>query len=126
MKNYKKILVMGLPGSGKSTLSKILAKKIGAFWLNADQIRKKFNDWDFSLEGRSRQAKRMFNLSEEIISKGNIVVADFICPTKKIEMNLNLIKLFGWIQLRKVDLMIRIKCLKILRLLILESQKKMQ
>jgi adenylylsulfate kinase len=83
MKKYKKILVMGLPGSGKSTLSKILAEKIDAFWLNADQIRKKFNDWDFSLEGRSRQAKRMFKLSEEIISKGNVVVADFICPTKK-------------------------------------------
>ena len=44
MKKYKKILVMGLPGSGKSTLSKILAEKIDAFWLNADQIRKKFNE----------------------------------------------------------------------------------
>ena len=63
MKVGKKFLVMGLPGSGKTTLAKILAKELKAVWLNADEIRKKNNDWDFSDEGRNRQAKRMFKLS---------------------------------------------------------------
>ena len=52
MKVGKKFLVMGLPGSGKTTLAKILAKELKAVWLNADEIRKKNNDWDFSDEGR--------------------------------------------------------------------------
>ena len=78
----KKFLVMGLPGSGKTTLAKILSKELKAVWLNADEIRKKYNDWDFSVEGRSRQAKRMFNLSKELNQQGKDVVADFICPTK--------------------------------------------
>ena len=55
----KKILVMGLPGSGKSYLSKLLAPMLKAVWLNADKVRKQANDWDFSDEGRKRQAKRM-------------------------------------------------------------------
>ena len=45
-----KILIMGLPGSGKTTLALKLSKKLKAKWLNADKIRKKFNDWDFSKE----------------------------------------------------------------------------
>ena len=79
----KKILVMGLPGSGKTTIAKILVKELKATWLNADEIRKKYNDWDFSDAGRQRQAKRMFDLAEEYISNGKNVVADFICPTAK-------------------------------------------
>ena len=74
---------MGLPGSGKTTLAKILTEKLNAVNLNADEIRKKYNDWDFSEEGRNRQAKRMFDISEELISSGKIVVADFVCPTEK-------------------------------------------
>ena len=74
---------MGLPGSGKSYLSQRLAPLVGAIWLNADKVRKEANDWDFSNEGRIRQANRMKSLSEKIISSGNNVIADFVCPTKK-------------------------------------------
>ena len=50
---------MGLPGSGKTTLAKHLVPMFNAFWLNADQVRKEANDWDFSEQGRLRQAERM-------------------------------------------------------------------
>jgi adenylylsulfate kinase len=80
---YKKILIMGLPGAGKSYLSNILAPMINAVWLNADQVRKDANDWDFSPEGRARQAQRMKNLSEQTIKNGRHVIADFVCPTPK-------------------------------------------
>ena len=87
----KKILVMGLPGAGKTTLSKFLVEELNAAWLNADEIRKKFNDWDFSEEGRIRQAKRMKDLSDNYLSQGKNVVADFICPTPKQDKILMLI-----------------------------------
>ena len=80
---------MGLPGSGKTTLTKQLAPKISAKVFNADEIRKKFNDWDFSNEGRMRQAERMRSLSDDMISKGNNVIADFICPTQKTREDFN-------------------------------------
>ena len=76
-----KILIMGLPGSGKTTLASKLATLIKAKWLNADKVRKEVNDWDFSEEARSRQAKRMSNLAEKFKKEGKHVVADFICPT---------------------------------------------
>jgi len=79
----KKILIMGLPGSGKTTLAKKLVPLINAKWLNADQIRKQANDWDFSIEGRIRQAKRMSFLAEKFKKGGHFVVADFVCPTKE-------------------------------------------
>ncbi len=79
----KKILVMGLPGAGKSYLSRILAPMIDAIWLNADQVRKDANDWDFSPDGRLRQSKRMKDLSERFLKKGKHVIADFVCPTEK-------------------------------------------
>ena len=76
-----KILVMGLPGAGKTTLASKLASLINAKWLNADKVRKEVNDWDFSEEARKRQAKRMSDLAEKFKKEGNHVVADFICPT---------------------------------------------
>ena len=79
----KIILIMGLPGSGKTTLAKELAPLINAKRINADEVRKNANDWDFSEEGRTRQAKRMAGLAQKIKEEGNHVVADFICPTPK-------------------------------------------
>ena len=78
-----KLLIFGLPGSGKSTLAEPLAKKLEGVWLNADQVRKKYNDWDFTIEGRMRQALRMKHLSEGIVMAGKVAVVDFICPTKE-------------------------------------------
>ena len=72
---------MGLPGSGKTTLANELAKLIKSKRLNADEVRKAANDWDFSEEGRKRQAKRMADFALELKKQGNYVVADFICPT---------------------------------------------
>ena len=72
---------MGLPGSGKTTLANELAPLLNAKRLNADEVRKEANDWDFSEEGRKRQAKRMADFAIKLKSQGNFVVADFICPT---------------------------------------------
>ena len=72
---------MGLPGAGKTTLASHLVPLLKAKWLNADKVRKEANDWDFSEEGRVRQAKRMWIKAEEYKSQGHYVVADFVCPT---------------------------------------------
>ena len=72
---------MGLPGSGKTTLANELAPLLNAKRLNADEVRKEANDWDFSEEGRKRQAKRMADFALKLKEDGNYVVADFICPT---------------------------------------------
>ena len=72
---------MGLPGAGKTTLANELAPMIDARRLNADEVRKSANDWDFSKEGRKRQAKRMASLALKLKDQNNYVVADFICPT---------------------------------------------
>ena len=77
----KIILIMGLPGSGKTTLASELAPLIKAKRINADEVRKAANDWDFSKEGRTRQSKRMADLAKKIKTEGHYVVADFICPT---------------------------------------------
>ncbi len=77
----KIILIMGLPGAGKTTLANELATLINSKRLNADEIRSAANDWDFSEEGRTRQSKRMAEAAVKIKSEGNNVIADFICPT---------------------------------------------
>lgn len=74
---------MGLPGSGKTTLAKQLLldlsqKGKSVEWLNADDVRKKYDDWDFSYEGRIRQAKRMRDLADA--SHADIVICDFVAP----------------------------------------------
>jgi adenylylsulfate kinase len=77
----KIILIMGLPGAGKTTLANELAKLIESKRLNADEIRRAANDWDFSEEGRKRQSKRMSDAALKLKNEGNNVIADFICPT---------------------------------------------
>lgn len=87
--NKLKVLVFGLPGSGKSTLAEELSKLLNGVWLNADEIRKEYNDWDFSMEGRIRQANRMKYLSDGIIKANKIAVADFVCPTEEARKHFN-------------------------------------
>ena len=84
-----KILVCGLPGSGKTTLAKSLAEELDAYWLNADAVRTEYNDWDFSEEGRIRQADRMKFLADVVVKAGQSVVADFICPTEETRKEFN-------------------------------------
>jgi len=75
-----RILIMGLPGAGKTTLALNLMNLLHprVTWLNADEVRKKYNDWDFSQEGRLRQSTRMRQLSDKAQTK--YVIADFVCP----------------------------------------------
>jgi len=77
-----KILIFGLPGSGKTTLAKLLVPMLNAVWLNADKVREETNDWDFSEQGRLKQSIRMKILAQKAISKNRKVIADFVCPTE--------------------------------------------
>ena len=74
---------MGLSGSGKSTFAEPLAKSLFATWINADQVRENYDDWDFSVEGRIRQSQRMKYLCDGVVMAGGVAVADFICPTEE-------------------------------------------
>lgn len=91
--SFLKILIMGLPGSGKSTLAAdlqyLLNQNYQCHWLNADKVREQFNDWDFSEQGRERQAKRMKDLAELHGQYNDIVICDFVCPyeTMRVEFN---------------------------------------
>jgi len=78
-----KILIFGLPGSGKTTLAKPFAELLGGVHINADNVRSKYNDWDFSMEGRMRQAARMRYLADGVVMAGKIAVTDFVCPTEE-------------------------------------------
>ena len=80
-----KILIMGLSGAGKSELAKELhslfqSNEESSVRLNGDEVREAYNDWDFSTEGRIRQAERMSKLAKK--SEAKYVIADFIAPTK--------------------------------------------
>ena len=86
--NSRRILVMGLPGSGKTTLAKKLVDKLSqrfqVAYFNADEVRAKYNDWDFSLDGRRRQAIRMGELADSAVA--DISVCDFVAPTPEMRM----------------------------------------
>lgn len=76
-----KILIMGLPGSGKTHFAERFKEAVGCAWYNADEVRKMANDWDFTLAGRERQATRMATLAQFESDHGRIVICDFVCPT---------------------------------------------
>ena len=78
-----KILVMGLPGSGKTYLSERLQPLLKSAWFNADKVRSMAGDWDFSEEGRLRQSLRMKSIADFESSHNRIVICDFVCPTKE-------------------------------------------
>ena len=84
-----KILVMGLPGSGKTYLTERLVPLLDAVWYNADNLRGMANDMDFSEEGRERQSMRMRTFADFEKSHGRYVVCDFVCPTKETRKHFN-------------------------------------
>jgi len=109
----KRILIMGLPGAGKTYLAQALKKyletngdlmkinpqrvltyegipgpgfmRVGVDWFNADDVRKKYNDWDFSDAGRIRQSLRMFQFAIECT--GEFVICDFVAPLVEMRNN---------------------------------------
>lgn len=100
----KKILIMGLPGSGKTYFANRLrsylednsilfnpnsetidASRAKVKWINADDVRKKYNDWDFSYEGRIRQSIRMRELADGFFN--DFVIADFVAPLPEMRNN---------------------------------------
>ena len=77
----RKILVCGLPGSGKTTLAKVLAPMLGAVLFDGDGVRKLTQNWDFSEDARLDQTARMSWLCDQVITAGHTAIAAFICPT---------------------------------------------
>jgi adenylylsulfate kinase len=100
-----RILIMGLPGAGKTYLAAELKNRLQEYskspvetsltpfsdakvtvgWLNADEVRRHHNDWDFSKEGRIRQSLRMRELADE--SSTDFVIVDFVAPLPEMRHN---------------------------------------
>ena len=78
-----RILIMGLPGAGKTHLAKRLQIHLNCAWYNADKVREMANDWDFTEAGRRRQSNRMNNIATFEGTNGRTVICDFVCPTSE-------------------------------------------
>ena len=76
-----RILIMGLPGAGKTHLAKRLQVHLNCAWYNADKVREMANDWDFTDAGRRRQSERMNSIALFEGTRGRTVICDFVCPT---------------------------------------------
>lgn len=90
MKSTARILIMGLPGAGKTYFAERLKAYLesqgrSVSWLNADEVRRHYNDWDFSVEGRIRQSHRMRELSEE--ANTDYCIVDFVAPLVEMRNN---------------------------------------
>jgi nucleoside-triphosphatase THEP1 len=80
----RKILIMGLPGAGKTTLARVLAPRLNAVHFNADDVRREINkDLGFAPADRIEQARRMGWLCDQVVKIGCFAIADFICPTEE-------------------------------------------
>lgn len=80
----RKILIMGLPGAGKTTLANILAPLLNAVVFNADSVRANISrDLGFSHEDRVEHARRMSWMCDRVVEAGGTAIADFICPTEE-------------------------------------------
>lgn len=84
------ILIMGLPGSGKTTLARALVDFLVSVgktveWYNADDVRRKYDDWDFTHEGRIRQSLRMRDLANG--AEAEYVICDFVAPLVEMRNN---------------------------------------
>ncbi len=78
----RKILIMGLPGAGKTTLARALLRRVAAVHFNADAVRREISrDLGFSMPDRVEHARRMGWLCDRVVDAGVCAVADFICPT---------------------------------------------
>ena len=76
------IQIIGLPGSGKTTLAIALCDRINAVHLNADYVRATINaDLSFSPKDRVENARRLGEIAKMLSNQGLNVVVDFICPT---------------------------------------------
>ena len=84
-----KILIMGLPGSGKTHLAKRLHVHLNCAWYNADKVREMANDWDFTDAGRRRQSERMNTIATFEAVRGRTVICDFVCPTGETRKEFN-------------------------------------
>jgi hypothetical protein len=78
------IQILGLPGSGKTTLANALKERINAIHLNADRVRATVNsDLKFTEKDRTENARRLGEMAKLLSEQGHVVIVDFICPTKK-------------------------------------------
>ena len=81
---YDKILIMGLPGAGKTTLARMVAPLLKAVVFNADEVRANISkDLGFSVADRIEHARRMGWLCDRVVDAGGVAIADFVCPTPR-------------------------------------------